>query len=295
MAFTINGLSAARKIYLKHGLVACESQKDPTAPLFNEFRTKQAFELIQNATGFGFATLRAELGASIEQNRRVLYEVTVTPVNYTLKWKESWESRDFDQYSTVSKNAMLAGVSIKATEIRARANILNNGFSTAGPDGVSLFNSAHPTNGGPTYSNITTAAALSEESLLLAVQQQRALADPDGKKMRMDIDYHLVHPTNLIGQVKKMEKSLLNPTTANNDVNVGKEFFSGLCVEDLTDTNAWFLFPKDKSKHTVSIMYRKPQYLNMMEDVEGDVEIVTGKEWALFWEHGYGPLGNEGA
>lgn len=293
----LNSLDNGRKIYLKHGVVAANEIYDPTDKLFNVYRTSQEFEKITSTTGMPFATPRNEGGTTDEVRRRKLYSIDVYPEEFRLKWRETWQGKKFDPNGKVAENPSLAGRMIKHTRIRALTNKLNNGFtggSYVGPDGVALFSASHPTNGGPTYSNLATSAAMSEATVLLALQQLRALADPNGAKMATDMMSYLVHPINKIGEAVKIAESTKVPGAANNDTNeVMNRYIEPVCLDYLND-DAWFIVSRDKKQHTLSVLRRQPMYTHMTRDEEGDYVIVMGEEWATFHENGYGLIGNAG-
>jgi phage major head subunit gpT-like protein len=73
---------------------------------------------------------------------------------------------------------------------------LAGGFNASGHDGVSFFNTAHPTSGGSTYSNRTT-EALSATSLGDAISSMMTVPDDQGTPLGIVPDTLVVGPKNL--------------------------------------------------------------------------------------------------
>lgn len=134
------------------------------------------------------------------------------------------------------------GKSMRETEEIKCANVLSRGFNSAypGPDGVSLFNAAHP-GVGTTYSNIVT-GTLSQTTLETTLQNIRNAVDPRGKKIGLK-PKRLAVPPSLMMTGRVLLKSALRAGTGNNDINP----VAGLIDDDpavlsrLTSNSAWFV------------------------------------------------------
>jgi hypothetical protein len=133
-------------------------------------------------------------------------------------------------------------------EIQA-ANVLNTGntynASVIG-DGVALFSTAHPFDGG-TWANTSTVPKSLNESTLLAnmtnVRQQ--FVNERGLRI-LSRARRLVVPPNLEGIAIRLCKTELRPGTADNDVNAILTLSGGLpegfiVLDFLTSNFAWFL------------------------------------------------------
>jgi len=125
------------------------------------------------------------------------------------------------------------------------ANVLNNGFSATGGDGVSLFNTLHPLAYGGTFSNRPSADAdLNETSLEDALISISTFVDERSMKVALR-GMKLIVPPQLVFVAERLLESQLRPGTADNDINAIRN--SGMLPEGytvnhfLTDTDAWFV------------------------------------------------------
>lgn len=158
------------------------------------------------------------------------------------------------------------------------ANILNQGnvYNTnIGGDGVSLFSTAHPIDGG-TYPNTpTTQVDLNEGTLLSAQTQIRTnFRDQAGLKILARGEQLLVAPFNQ-WVAKRLVESERRPGTADNDPNV-IELPKGVLVLDfLTSNFAWFL-----KTNIDGLIYleRAPFEMSMDVDFTTDNLLVKARE-----------------
>ena len=125
------------------------------------------------------------------------------------------------------------------------SNVLNNGFSATGGDGVSLFNTGHPLAYGGTFSNRPAADAdLNETSLEDALISISTFVDERNMKVALRGMKLIVQP-QLVFVAERLLESQLRPGTADNDINAIRN--SGMLPEGytvnhfLTDTDAWFV------------------------------------------------------
>ena len=125
------------------------------------------------------------------------------------------------------------------------ANILNNAFSTAGGDGVSLVNTAHPTALGGTFSNrSSTDADLNETSLEQAMIDIAGFIDERGLKIAMQ-GRKLIIPVNIQFVADRILESTLRVGTSDNDINALRNMGmlpDGYVINHyLSDTDAYFI------------------------------------------------------
>ena len=125
------------------------------------------------------------------------------------------------------------------------SNVLNNGFTVAGGDGVSLLNTAHPLAFGGTFANRpTTDADLNETSLEDALISISTFVDERNLKVALR-GMKLIVPPQLVFVAERLLESQLRPGTADNDVNAVRStgmIPDGYTVNHfLTDSDAWFI------------------------------------------------------
>jgi hypothetical protein len=125
---------------------------------------------------------------------------------------------------------------------------LNNGFSGgafSSGDGVTLFNTAHPTVGNFTNSNTqATPADLNETSLEAAVIQIASWKDERGLLIAAR-PTKLIVPPDLMFVAERVLKSALRVGTADNDLNALKSMSAisgGYCINHyITDTDSYYM------------------------------------------------------
>jgi hypothetical protein len=129
------------------------------------------------------------------------------------------------------------------------ANVFNNGqtYQTAlVGDGVSLFNAAHPVDGG-TWANISSTPKSLNESTLLANMTNIRTQFVNERNLRiLSRARQLIVPPNLESIAIRLTKTELRPGTADNDVNAIHTLSGGLpegfiVLDFLTSNFAWFL------------------------------------------------------
>ena len=151
------------------------------------------------------------------------------------------------------------------------ANILNRAFNSSFPigDGVSFINASHPLANGGTFSNLLTAAALSQTSLEQSLVAVRNAVDNNGKRIRLNPKKLVVSPSNIF-QAEVLLKSVLRAGTANNDINPVKSM--GLLdggqanVSRLTSVANWFILTD--APEGLKMLKRR----GLQKSMEGDFE-----------------------
>jgi hypothetical protein len=123
------------------------------------------------------------------------------------------------------------------------ANILNRAFNGAylGGDGVALNVSNHPIAQG-TFSNLFTAAAMSQSSVEQGLIQIRNAVDNNGKRIKL-MPQQLVSGNSNVMQSEVIIKSVLRTGAANNDINPIKTMDllpkGAATLARITSTTAW--------------------------------------------------------
>ena len=150
------------------------------------------------------------------------------------------------------------------------ANVLNRAFNASYPggDGVALNSASHPIVSG-TFSNLLTAAALSQTSLEQGLIAVRNAVDNNGKRIRLQPRAITCSPSNVF-QAEVIIRSALRTGTANNDINPIKSM--GLLSEGqynmsrLTSTTAWWI--NTDAPEGLKLMMRR----GLKKSMEGDFE-----------------------
>jgi len=162
--------------------------------------------------------------------------------------------------------------SLVETKELLSANVLNLAFTggaSAGGDGVSLVNTAHPIVNGTFSNQLATSANLSQTSLEQMLIQIRQAVDNNGKKIRLVPRQLIVAPGNIF-QAEVLLKSVLRTGNANNDINPVKSI--GLLDEGaavlsrLSSPTAWWV-QTDAPEGMKLLMRRR-----LEKTMEGDFE-----------------------
>ena len=218
------------------------------AEIYTQESSDRAFEEEVMLSGFANADVKAEgQGISYDEAQETF---TARYTNETIALafaitEEAIEDNLYDRIASRYTKALARSMS-NAKEVKA-VNPLINGlpsgsFNTG--DGVTLFNTAHPTIGGSFKNTLTTAADLNETSLEQSVIDIAAMTDERGLKIAAR-PTKLVIPSDLQFTAERLFKSQGRVGTADNDINAIKSMGSipqGYRVNNfLTDTDAFYI------------------------------------------------------
>ena len=216
------------------------------AEIFDQETSDRAFEEEVMLMGFGEAAVKQE-GAAVEfDTAKESFTSRYTHETIALAFSLTEEAVEDNLYDTLSARytKSLARSMAYTKQVKA-ANVLNNAFTTAGGDGVSLVNTAHPTTLGGTFSNrSSTDADLNEASLEQAMIDIAAFIDERGLKIAMQ-GRKLIIPVNIQFVADRVLNTTLRVGTSDNDINALRNM--GMLPEGyvinhyLNDTDAYFI------------------------------------------------------
>ena len=216
------------------------------AEIFDQETSDRAFEEEVMLMGFGEAAVKQE-GAAVQFDTATeSFTARYTHETVALAFSLTEEAVEDNLYDTLSARytRSLARSMAYTKQVKA-TNILNNAFTTAGGDGVSLVNTAHPTTLGGNFSNQrATNADLNETSLEQAMIDIAGFIDERGLKIAMQ-GRKLIIPVNTQFVADRVLNSTLRVGTADNDINAMRNM--GMLPEGyvvnhyLTDTDAFFI------------------------------------------------------
>lgn len=194
--------------------------------LYDESDSGQAFEEDVQVTGFGLAPVKVE-GGPMSYDSELQGPVTrYTHIAYSLGYKVTYEERRDNLYEVVSmRRAQSNAFSIAQTIENLAAAIYNDAFLGnlfTMADGLPLISPAHLNTTGGTYSNaLTPGADLSEASCEDIVIQTMGVQTDRGLLVSvMPQSIHIAR--NEWFNANRILKSVLQPGTSNNDINVLK-------------------------------------------------------------------------
>lgn len=224
-----------------------EKYENEHSEIYETETSERSFEEEVKLSGFGAAPVKAE-GSSISYDNaqeaftaRYSHETVAMGFSIT---EEAMEDNLYDSLSARYTKA-LARAMAYTKQVKA-ASLLNTGFDTfTAGDGVTLFNTAHPTVEGATNSNRPSVDAdLNETSLEQAVIDIAGYVDERGLLVAAR-PRKLIVPPSLMFVATRLLQTELRVGTADNDINAMKSNGSipeGYRVNHyLTDNDAWFL------------------------------------------------------
>ena len=216
------------------------------AEIFDQEASDRAFEEEVMLVGFGEAAVKQEGSAVQFDTAQESFTARYSHETVALAFSLTEEAVEDNLYDTLSaRYTRSLARSMAYTKQTKAANILNNAFSTAGGDGVSLVNTAHPTALGGTFSNRnSTDADLNETSLEQAMIDIAGFIDERGLKIAMQ-GRKLIIPVNIQFIADRILNSTLRVGTADNDINAMRNMGmlpDGYVINHyLTDTDAYFI------------------------------------------------------
>ena len=216
------------------------------AEIFDQETSDRAFEEEVMLMGFGEAAVKQE-GAAVQFDTATeSFTARYTHETVALAFSLTEEAVEDNLYDTLSARytRSLARSMAYTKQVKA-TNILNNAFTTAGGDGVSLVNTAHPTALGGNFSNKSaTNADLNETSLEQAMIDIAGFIDERGLKIAMQ-GRKLILPVNIQFVADRILNSTLRVGTSDNDINALRNMGmlpDGYVINHyLNDTDAYFI------------------------------------------------------
>lgn len=255
---------------------AYNEHKTEWTELFEQFKSRRAWEEDVGTSGFGLARIKGE-GAPIEfDTERQGYIQRYTHVEYALGFVITRNMVEDDQYDIVGeRRARGLAFSMRQTKENIAANVYNRAFNSSYTfsDGVELLSTAHPNVAGGTWANeLSTSADLSEASLEQACIDIMKYTNDRGLRINVR-PTKLIIPVDLWPEAEKLLETQYEVGTPNNTKSVIYKKFPMVMNHYLTDTDAWFLrtdcpdgmkyferrpdsFDADNDWHTENAMYK---------------------------------------
>jgi len=217
------------------------------ADIYETETSERSFEEEVKLSGFGAAPVKAEGSAISYDNAQEAFTSRYSHETVAMGFSITEEAMEDNLYDSLSARytKALARAMAFTKQVKA-ASLLNTGFDTfTGGDGVTLFNTAHPTVSGATNGNRPSVDTdLNETSLEQAVIDIAAYVDERGLLIAAQ-PRKLIVPPALMFVATRLLQTELRVGTADNDTNALRTNGSipeGYSVNHyLTDTDAWFI------------------------------------------------------
>ena len=224
-----------------------EKYENEHAEIYETESSERSFEEEVKLSGFGAAPVKPE-GSSIsfdsaQESYTARYNHETVAMGFSIT-EEAVEDNLYDSLSARYTKALARAMAY--TKQTKAAALLNTGFDTfQSGDGVTLFNTAHPTvQGGNNANRLSTDADLNETSLEQAVIDIAAFVDERGLLIAAR-PRKLIVPPALMFVAPRLLQSEMRTGTSDNDINAlvnNGSIPEGFRVNHyLTDTDAFFL------------------------------------------------------
>ena len=218
------------------------------AEIYATESSDRAFEEEVMLSGFAQAQVKPEGSGVVFDNAQETYTARYSHETVALAFaitEEAIEDNLYDRlasrYTKALARSMANTKQVKA--VNPLINGLPSGSFTSG-DGVSLFNTSHPTVSGTVSNTLSTAADLNETSLEQSLIDIAAMTDERGLKIAAR-GVKMIIPSELQFTAERLMKSQGRVGTADNDVNAIVSMGmipQGYRVNNfLTDTDAFYI------------------------------------------------------
>ena len=218
------------------------------AEIYTTESSDRAFEEEVMLSGFAQAQVKPEGSGVTFDNAQETYTARYSHETIALAFaitEEAVEDNLYDQISSRYTKALARSMA-NTKQVKAVNPLINglpSGSFTSG-DGVSLFNTAHPTISGTVSNTLTTAADLNETSLEQSLIDIAAMTDERGLKIAAR-GVKMIVPSELQFTAERLMKSQGRTSTADNDINAIASMGmipQGYRVNNfLTDTDAFYI------------------------------------------------------
>ena len=272
------------------------------AEIYTNESSDRAFEEEVMLSGFGRAQVKAEgAGVSFDDAQetftaRYTHETVALAFAIT---EEAIEDNLYDRlaarYTKALARSMSNAKQVKAVELLINGLPSTNTFQTG--DGVSLFNTSHPTIAGTFQNTLTTQADLNETSLEQSLIDIGKMTDERGLKVAAR-GVKMIVPQELQFTAERLMKSQGRTGTADNDINAIASMGmipQGYRVNNyLTDTDSFYIITD--VPNGMKMFTRAPLTTAMEGDFDtGNVRYKARERYSFGVSDPRGIFGVEGA
>jgi len=273
---------------------------DETKEIFDTESSDRAFEEEVMLSGFANAAVKPE-GQGVQfDDAQETFTARYTNETIALAFAITEEAIEDNLYDRLaSRYTKALARSMASTKNIKGAAVLNNAFNaaSAGGDGVSLINVAHPTLAGNFSNRLTVNSDLNETSLEQSLIDIAAFTDERGLKVAAR-GMKLVIPSNLQFTADRLMNTKGRVGTADNDINALNNM--GMIPEGytvnhyLTDTDAFFI--KTDVPNGLKHFSRSPIKTTMEGDFDtGNVRYKARERYVFGFSDPRGIFGSAGA
>ena len=218
------------------------------AEIYTTESSDRAFEEEVMLSGFAQAQVKPEGSGVTYDSAQETFTARYTHETIALGFaitEEAIEDNLYDRLASRYTKALARSMA-QTKQVKAAAPLNNGlpGLTFTSGDGVSLFNTAHPTISGTFSNTLATAADLNETSLEQSMIDIAALTDERGLKIAASAQ-RMIIPSALQFTAERLMKSQNRTGTADNDINALRNMGmvpGGYSINNFfTDPDAFFL------------------------------------------------------
>jgi hypothetical protein len=225
-----------------------KTYENQSADIYATESSDRAFEEEVMLSGFAQAQVKPEGSGVVYDNAQETFTARYTNETIALAFAITEEAIEDNLYDRLaSRYTKALARSMAQTKQVKSVNPLNNGMPGGtfnSGDGVTLFNTAHPTIAGTVSNTLATAADLNETSLEQALIDIAAMTDERGLKIAAK-GMKMIIPSALQFTAERLMSSAGRVGTADNDINAIKSMGmipQGYSVNNyVTDTDAFYI------------------------------------------------------
>ena len=270
--------------------------------IYTKETSDRAFEEEVMLSGFAQAQVKPEGSGVTFDNAQETFTARYTHETVALAFSITEEAIEDNLYDRLSSRytKALARSMAQTKQVKA-VNPLIQGLPTTdgydSGDGVSLFNTAHPTIAGSYKNTLTTQADLNETSLEQSLIDIAAMTDERGLKIAAK-GMKMIIPSELQFTAERLMKSAQRVGTADNDINaIGSMGMvpQGYVVNNfLTDTDAFYIITD--VPNGMKYFERSPISTKMEDDFDtGNMRYKARERYSFGVSDPRGIFGVEGA
>ena len=272
------------------------------AEIYTTESSDRAFEEEVMLSGFAQAQTKSEGSGVTFDNAQETYTARYTHETVALAFSITEEAIEDNLYDRLASRytKALARSMANTKQVKAVAPLINglptNDAFDSG-DGVSLFNTSHPTIAGTVANTLATQADLNETSLEQSLIDIAAMTDERGLKIAAR-GVKMIVPSELQFTAERLMKSQGRVGTADNDINAVVSMGmvpQGYVVNNyLTDTDAFFI--KTDVPNGLKMFVRSPIKTAMEGDFDtGNVRYKARERYSFGFSDPRGIFGSPGA
>ena len=275
--------------------------ENQSADIYTTESSDRAFEEEVMLSGFAQAQVKPEGSGVTYDNAQETFTARYTNETIALAFAITEEAIEDNLYDRLaSRYTKALARSMASTKNVKGASTLNNGNPggtfTSG-DGVTLFNTAHPTIAGTFSNTLATASDLNETSLEQALIDINAFTDERGLKIAAK-GVKMIIPSELQFTAERLMKSQGRTGTADNDINAIVSMGmvpQGYRVNNyLTDSDAFYILTD--IPNGMKMFQRAPLNTAMEGDFDtGNVRYKARERYSFGVSDPRGIFGVEGA